>query len=100
MSEPDLLPAPVLDLPEPRNQWQREYRAFLRLLPQLLATQAGKFVAVHEGRVVDSGEDKIALALRVYENHGYVPIYIGPVTEEQPVVRIPSRRPLAGQGEW
>jgi hypothetical protein len=96
MSEAETLPAPVLDLPGPLDsKWQREYRAFLQLLPQLLQTHRGKYVAVHEGKVVDSGDDKIALALRAYARYGYVPIYVGLVTE-RPLrpERIPSPRSL------
>src|SRR5205807_1758117 len=81
------------------NKWQREYRAFLRLLPELLKTHKGKYVAIHEEQCVDTDEDKIALALRVYARYGYVPIQVGLVAEEQPVVRIPHRRPLSMEGE-
>ena len=76
-----------------RTKWEREYQAFLRLLPELLKTHRGQYVAVHEGEVVDSGPDKIALALRAYQTHGYVPIYVGLVTTEPPPpVRITSPR--------
>ncbi len=43
----------------PRTKWEREYRAFHRLLPQLLATQRGQFVAIHEERVIDSDADEL-----------------------------------------
>jgi hypothetical protein len=66
-----------------------EYQAFLRLLPQLLETHRGKYVAIHDGHVVDSDTDDVALILRVQGNVGYVPMYVGLVTESQPVVRIP-----------
>jgi hypothetical protein len=93
MSEPITLPAPKLDWPPPENKWQRERRAFLKLYPQLLQTHRGKYVAIHEGRLVDSGEELVPLALRVYQRHGYVPIYMDLVTDEpQPPVRIPSPR--------
>lgn len=50
-------------------------------------------MAVHEEKVVDCGEEEIALGLRVYAEFGYVPIYVGCVSDEpQPVVRIPSSR--------
>jgi hypothetical protein len=88
MSEPETLPAPVIDRP-PRNKWEREYRAFLRLLPELLKTHRGKYVAVHEEAVVDSGDDEIALTLRVYARYGYVPIHVGLVSERPPVARVP-----------
>ncbi|MBI1914403.1 MAG: hypothetical protein HYS12_06640 [Planctomycetes bacterium] len=93
MSKPDLLPAPVVELPVPaENKWQREHRAFLRLLPELLKTHKGKYAAIHEEQCVDSDEDQITLALRVYARYGYIPIHVGLVAEEQPVVRIPSHR--------
>ena len=34
MSEPEILPAPVLDL-GPKTKWERERQAFYRLLPDL-----------------------------------------------------------------
>jgi hypothetical protein len=93
MSEPITLPAPNLDWPPPENKWQRERRAFLKLYPQLLQTHRGKYVAIHEGQLVDSGDDKIAVALRAYERYGYVPILVTLVTDEPPqVVRIRSPR--------
>jgi hypothetical protein len=77
-------------LPAP-TKWEREYQAFLGLLPELLKAHEGKYVAVHEGRVVDVGEDKVALALGVYEKYGYVPIYVGLVaTRPLPPERCPS----------
>src|SRR5262249_11312531 len=88
MSKPETLPAPVIDVP-PRNKWEREYRAFLRLLPELLKTHRGKYVAVHEERVVDSGDDEIALTMRVYAKHGYVPIHVDLVSERPVSVCIP-----------
>ncbi len=94
MSESEMLPAPVLPTP-PETKWRREYRAFLKLQPQLLATHRGKYVAVHEGQVVESGDDNIAVAMRAYERFGYVPIYVQLVTDEPPeVIRIPSPRLL------
>ena len=96
MSEPSTLPAPVIELPpSPRSKWEREYQAFQRLLPELLATQSGRYVAIHEGQVVDSGDDKLALALRVLAKVGNVPIHVGLVTAEpEPVSRSGVRRDL------
>jgi hypothetical protein len=94
MNKPEILPAPVLNLPPPpRDKWEEEYHAFIRLLPELLETHRGKYVAIHEGHVVDSGDDKIALAMRAYDRFGYIPIYVGLVAE-RPLrpVRIPSPR--------
>ena len=89
----DILPAPVLTPPPSKNEkWEREYAAFLEMLPDLLQTHRGKFVAVHEGRVVDSGDDKIELAMRAYTTYGYIPIYVGLVTVKPAIYRMPSIR--------
>ncbi len=100
MNEPTTLPAPVIDPTGPAlTKWEREHQAFQRLLPQLLATHAGRYVAVHEGQVVDSGDDKLALALRVLAKVGNVPIHVGLVTTEpDPVSRSGVRRDLRTSG--
>lgn len=69
-----------------------EYQAFLRMLPALLSTHKGKYVAIHEGKVADSDTDDIALIQRVHAHLGYVPIHVGLVTESQPLVRMPHYR--------
>jgi hypothetical protein len=88
----ETLPAP--DLPAgDDDKWRREQRAFRRLLPELLATHRGRFVAIHEGRVVESGDDKIDVARRAYARFGYVPIFVSLVAEPPAVpVRVPSPR--------
>ncbi len=100
MSEPITLPAPVVEIPAaPRTKWEREYQAFQSLLPQLLATHRGRYVAIHEGQVVDSGDDKLALALRVLAKVGNVAIHVGLVSEEtEPVSRSGVRRSLLPTG--
>jgi hypothetical protein len=91
------LPAPTIDpAMTALSKWEREFRAFRRLLPQLLQTHRGQYVAVHDGQVVGSGSDKLALALRVFAQVGNVPIHVGLVTEEaEPVVRSGLRRVLS-----
>ncbi len=96
MSEPVTHPAPMIDVARPpESKWQREQRAFLQMLPNLLQTHRGKFVAVHEGQVVGSGEDKLDLAWQAYAKFGYVPVYVGLVAE-RPLLpaRMPSFRVL------
>jgi hypothetical protein len=75
---------PVLE----KSKAEREYEAFRRLLPQLLATHGGKFVAIHDEKVVDADADDIALVQRVHAKFGYVPIHVGLVQNEQPVARL------------
>lgn len=92
MSKLEALPAPVLAARE-ENKWRREQEAFRRLLPDLLKTHRGQYAAVHEGRVVEVGPDKLAVAGEAYARFGYVPIYVSLVTDQPlPPGRIPSPR--------
>ncbi len=98
MSTNDSVTSPPLTvnvvLPPP-SQAESEHRAFQRLLPQLLQSDRGLYVAVHNGQVVDRDADDIALILRVHQRIGYVPIHVGLVTDEPPpAVRIPHYRIL------
>lgn len=94
MSTADIHPAPSLKpKDEPEDKWQRELRAFRRLLPELLATHRGKYVAIHNEQVVGSGDDIVTVAMDVYWKHGHVPIYVDLVTDEPTKpIRIPSPR--------
>jgi hypothetical protein len=73
-------------LPRADAKWDRERREFARLLPSLLESHRGKFVAIHDGRVVGEGADQIEVAMRAYSEFGYVPIYVGLVNEVSPTV--------------
>ena len=95
MSEPTTVPAMTVELTAPpQTKWEREYRAFKQQLPELLKTHRGNYVAFHEGRLVDSGDDELALASRVWAEYSYHPIHIGRVTELPPLVRMPSFRAI------
>ena len=97
MSQTDTLPAPDLEGPgKAPGKWQSERAAFWRLLPSLFGQYQGQYVAIHQGAVVDSGDDQVALALRVYRRYGYVPIYVGHVSDRPPeTLRVPSPRILS-----
>lgn len=92
----EAIPVPLAPLdvtPPPLSKGEREYRAFQRLLPQLLPTHRGQYVAVHEEQVVDSDADDVALILRVHARYGYVPIHVGLVTDAPPPpIRAPHYR--------
>ncbi len=73
------------------DKWRREFHAFQKLLPELLKTHRGEYVAVQEGRVVGTGPDKLQLAMVVHREFGKVPILVRLVTAEpQRVVSMPS----------
>lgn len=81
---PVVLPPPV------ETKLDREMRAFQQLLPELLKTHRGRYVAVHEGRVVGEGDDQIVVAKTAYAEFGYLPILVRQVTDTPRVVSIPS----------
>ena len=92
MNQVDVFPAPLLPVPA-EDKWRSEQRAFRSLLPELLKTHRGQYVAIHQGRVVESGLDKLDVAGRAYARFGYVPIFVSLVTDQQPLpVRLPSPR--------
>jgi hypothetical protein len=87
-----LMPMVNVSVP-PLGKWEREFQAFQRLLPELQKTHLGKYVAVHEERIVDSDQDEIAFILRVHAKHGYVPIHVERVTIQAPApIRVPHYR--------
>jgi hypothetical protein len=97
MSTTEIHSAPILPTPID-DKWRCEQRAFRKLLPDLLRLHRDQYVAIHEGRVVGSGDDKLEVARRAYSRFGYVPIFVSRVTDE-PIapVRVPSPRlPTAG----
>jgi hypothetical protein len=100
MSDVTTLPAPDLDLKETKHSaWENERLAFFRLLPTLLATHQGQYVAVHLGCVIAEGLDQIEVAKQAYARAGYVPIYVGLVTTDPPpLARMPSPRLPRGGG--
>jgi hypothetical protein len=89
-------PAIEVHLPEPPlTKFERERRAFYRLLPELLNTHRGQYVAIHEEQVVDSGPERLPVAMRVLERIGPADIYVGLVSvEPRQVYRSGVRRDL------
>src|ERR1700677_3518687 len=89
-----IFPPPQFQITRPiEDKWRREYEAFQRLRPGLLATHAGQYVLIHNEQVLATGKDDLELALRFFAQYGNVPVHIGLVTSEpDPVVRIPHYR--------
>lgn len=74
----------VLPEPPPPKKFEREKAAFFRLLPDLLATHRGQYVAIHDEQVVDSGPDQTEVAVRVLDRLGGGDIYVGLVSVGPP----------------
>lgn len=64
--------------------------AFQRLLPELLRTHQNLFVAIHDGQVVDSDADNLALAQRVMARFGKEQVYIQKVCQQPRIFELPS----------
>jgi hypothetical protein len=96
MNDTTILPAPDLSPPcSTTGAWEAEREAFFRLLPALLATHQGRYVAVHRGSIVAEGGDQVEVACQAYSRVGYVPVYVGRVgVEPERPVRLPSPRLL------
>ena len=89
LAAPQIGPLPSRD----DSAWRREYRAFLRLLPNLIPQYRGQYVAVYNEQVIDHDPSDIALVQRVIGKIGYVPLHVGLVTDElRPPARVPSAR--------
>lgn len=95
MEPVELLPAPSIPT-QPVTKWRSEQLAFRRLLPELLKSHPNQYVAIHDGRVVEFGLDKLAVAQKAYDRFGYQPIYVSLVTDASPLpIRLPSPRMVA-----
>jgi uncharacterized protein (DUF3084 family) len=73
--------------------FEQEVAAFERMRADLLAQHAGQFVAIYQGQVVASGDEKLALLDQVRQKYGNVVCYIEKVAPDSPrTVRMPSVR--------
>ncbi|MCS7186589.1 MAG: DUF5678 domain-containing protein [Armatimonadota bacterium] len=71
------------DLGTGNEEWEENRRAFWRMHSELSAQgYEGKWVAIYQGKVVDSDESADTLLKRVREKFGCVPVYIQQVLPE------------------
>lgn len=83
-----------------RAKIHAETEAFWAMYPQLLERYPGQYVAVHEGKVVDSGPDLGTLYQRVRECYGDTAVLLTQVTSEpvrELVFRSPRLEPMGRQ---
>lgn len=71
---------------------RQEEAAFERMKPELLKTHKDKFVAIHDGQLVDFDDNESTLAKRVYARFGYRTILMTEVTETPRVYHVNSPR--------
>lgn len=78
------------------NEWEQqadkiaqEQKAYEAQHGTLYQKFAGKFIAIHEGKVVDHDADRVALSRRIRTMYGKQPILITPVlAKPQRIVRL------------
>jgi hypothetical protein len=97
MNDTEIMAAPVINLPvKMPTKFEREMAAFHRLLPALLKDYRNRYVAIHDEKVVGSGDNIVEVAKKAYKEFGYQPIYVDLVTDEpQNPIRIASPRILS-----
>jgi len=87
----EILKAPQLFVPKIENdKWSQEERAFFRQLPDLLKTLRGKWVAIHEERVMEIGDSLRKVLLSVRERYPKTEFYVRLVDEKLPVTKMLS----------
>ena len=74
---------------------RKERETFQRLLPELLKTHDGKFVAIQGDRMVDSDVDESALVQRT-RTHNFRPVYIERVTQTPVIIEFSSPEDIRG----
>jgi hypothetical protein len=84
----------------PPSKAERESLAFRRLLPQLLGQPeyAGRFVAIHDEKVIDHDASDIELVKRVHARIGYVPIHVALVADRAVPERLTHYREFRAPG--
>lgn len=72
--------------------FERNKNSFNRFKETLLYNKdyANKFIAIIDGKIVDSDYDRSELAERVYTDYGYVPLFIGKVVKQRRYRELPS----------
>lgn len=63
-----------------RTKIHAEARAFRAMHRQLIEKHLGRYVAIHEGQLVDDDQDRRKLYLRVRAKYGIIPVLIRQVT--------------------
>lgn len=74
-----------------KERFEKEIAAFERLKPDLLKQYPEQYVAIHQGKVVVVGENRLDVVEQVYRQFGLVVCYVEKVTTDPPRrVRMPS----------
>jgi len=66
-----------------QTAFEHEQRSFIRMLPDLLKTLSGQYVAVHGGEMIDQDSNEIKLAERIESKYHSEFVLIRKVSKEQ-----------------
>lgn len=77
---------PLLESQVSEPDWEREKEAFRQHHAELWRQYPGAYVALHEGKLVDVDEDRVALLGRIDENFPQEVVLIRQVQEEPETV--------------
>ena len=72
--------------------FEQERAAFQRLLPELLKTHRGEWVAVVDGQPVEFGPDFSSVIAPVRQRFGQRPVYVREISEQARIYKISSPR--------
>ena len=81
-----------------REKISHECRYYERMHSTLKEEYLGQHVAIHEGQLVDHDVDPMALAQRIRERYGRIPVLVTRVSEE-PFPEFSIRRPRLVQSQ-
>jgi len=80
--------------------FEREVKAFERMLPQLLEKQRNWVVAIHDGQVVEVGNSKEDVSERVHQRLGDIVVYVQRVLERPRVYKFPHFKVQQNHGTF
>lgn len=73
--------------------FEQEVAAFERLKPSLIEKYPGQFVAIYQGEVIGTGDEKLVLLEQMREKFGNLVCYIEKASPDSPrTMRMPSIR--------
>ena len=72
--------------------FERERAAFQRLLPELLESHRGEWVAIVDEQLVEFGSSFSSVIVRVRQRFGQRPVYVREILEQPRIYKISSPR--------
>ncbi len=71
---------------------EREHAAFQKMLPELLLQYPGRVVAIHQGRVIAVGDNRMDVWQEARQQVDRAPVYVQTVESSPRIYKLPSRK--------